>query len=56
MSMVKNGRGQSGDETLKLTVFEEWTDGIDKLIFCMLIHDHKNQKLIKRFLGVYGQK
>ena len=23
MSMVKNGRGQSGDETLKLTVFEE---------------------------------
>ena len=41
MSMVKNGYGQSGDGTQKLTVFEEWTDGIDKLIFCMLC-DHKN--------------
>ena len=25
--MVENGNGQSGDETLKLTVSEEWTDG-----------------------------
>ena len=33
MNMVKNGYGQSGDGTLKLTVFEEWTDGIDKLDF-----------------------
>ena len=40
--MVKNGYGQSGDATLELTVFEEWTDEIDKLMFCMLIHDHKN--------------
>ena len=40
--MVKSGYSHSGDGTLKLTVFEEWTDGIDKLIFCMLIHDHKN--------------
>ena len=31
--MAKNGYGQSGDGTLKLTVFEEWTDGIDKLDF-----------------------
>ena len=30
---------QSGDGTLKLTVFEEWTDGIYELIFCLLIHD-----------------
>ena len=40
--MVKSGYSHSGDGTLKLTGFEEWTDGIDKLIFCMLIHDHKN--------------
>ena len=38
--MVKGGYSQSVDGTLKL--IEEWTDGIDKLIFCMLIHDHKN--------------
>ena len=40
--MVKNACGQSGDGTLKLTVFGEWTDRIDKLIFCMLIHYHKS--------------
>ena len=27
--MVKNGCGQSGCGTLKLTVFQEWTDGIN---------------------------
>ena len=27
--MVKNGCGQSGDRTLKLTVSEKWTDGIN---------------------------
>ena len=43
MNMVKNGCGHSGDGTLKLTVFEELADGIDNLIFCMLMHDHKNQ-------------
>ena len=42
MSMAKNGCDQSGDGTLKLTVFEEWADGVDKLMFYMLIHDHKN--------------
>ena len=56
MSMVKNGYGQSGDGTLKLTVFEEWADRKDKQVFCMLIHDHKNKKLVKYFLGVDGQK
>ena len=28
-SMVKNGCGQSGDGTLKLTVYEEWINGIN---------------------------
>ena len=28
VGLVKNGCGQSGDGTLKLTVSEEWTDGI----------------------------
>ena len=32
ISMIKNGYGQSGEGTLKLTAFEEWADGIDKLI------------------------
>ena len=49
-SMVKNGCSQFGDGTLKLTVSEEWVDGIHKLI-CMLIHDHRNWKLIKKFFG-----
>ena len=52
MSMVKNGYGHSGDGTLKLTVFGEWTDGKDKQVFYMLIHDHRNKKLVKHFLGV----
>ena len=34
--------GQSVDGTLKLTVSKEWTVGIYKLIFYMLIYDHKN--------------
>ena len=29
VSMVKNGCGQSRDRTLKLTVFEEWSDGVN---------------------------
>ena len=29
VSMIKNGCGQSGDRALKLTVSEEWTDGIN---------------------------
>ena len=29
VGMVKNGCGQSCDGTLKLTVSEEWTDGIN---------------------------
>ena len=41
MSMIKNGYGQSGDGTLKLTLFEEWADGIGKMIFWMLIRVQK---------------
>ena len=33
-SMVKNGCGQSGDGTLKLTVSEEWTDRINWFFAC----------------------
>ena len=44
---VKNGCGQSGDETLKLTLSEN--EQMEELVFYMLIH--KNQKLIKRFFG-----
>ena len=29
VSMIKNGCGQSGERTPKLTVSEEWTDGIN---------------------------
>ena len=32
------------DGTLKLSVSEEWTNGIYKQIFCMLIHDHQTLK------------
>ena len=27
--MIKNGRGQSGHRTLKLTVSQKWTDGVN---------------------------
>ena len=32
--MVKNGCSQFGDGALKLTVFEEWTDGINWFCAC----------------------
>ena len=34
VGMVKNGCGQSGDGSLKLTVSEEWTDGINWFVLC----------------------
>ena len=34
VSMLKNGCIQSGDETLKLTVFDEWTDVINWILAC----------------------
>ena len=32
--LVKNGCGQSGDEALKLTLFEEWANGINWFYAC----------------------
>ena len=40
MGVVKNGWGKSGDASLKLTVSEEWIDGIT--YFNMFIQIHKN--------------
>ena len=72
VNTVKNGCGQSGDGTLKLTLSEEWTDG--RNYFCMLVqickvlifaNRYQNAKislfhlfilLIKIFLGWHGQK
>ena len=34
VSLVKNGCGQCGDGTQKLTVSEEWTDGINWFFAC----------------------
>ena len=34
VSMVKNGCDQSGDRTVKMTVSEEWIDGIDWFFAC----------------------
>ena len=43
-------------DSLKFSVFEEWQMEYINKFFCMLIHDHKNSKLIKIFLGEHGQK
>ena len=34
MCMAKNGCGQSGHRTLKLTVFQEWIDGMNWFFTC----------------------
>ena len=49
VNMVKNRFEQSGEGTLKFTVSEEWTDGMYKLIFYMLIHDHQKLKADQKF-------
>ena len=51
VSLVKNGFGQLGDGTLKLTVSEECQDEIYKLIFCMLILDHQKLKADQKYFG-----
>ena len=54
MVMVKNGHGQSGHRTLKLTVSQEWIDEITNFL-----HDGANSgklKLISMILGGLGQK
>ena len=50
--MVKNGCGQSGDGTLKLTVSEEWTNGITD--FSNFDTDSQNLKANQNFLRGHG--
>ena len=47
--MVKNGCGQSCDRTLKLAVFEEWTDGI--IDFLHVDTDSQKLKADQKFIG-----
>ena len=49
VNMFKNRFEQSGEGTLKFTVSEEWTDGMYKLIFYMLMHDHQKLKADQKF-------
>ena len=50
VGMVKNGYGQSGDGTLKLTVSEEWTDRINW--FLLVDKDSKKLKVDQIFFWV----
>ena len=52
--MIKNGCGQSGHGTLKLTISN--MNGWNKLIFCMLVEIQESLKLIQLFLGGRGSK
>ena len=54
--MVKNGCGQSGYGTLNLTVFEEWTDGIHKLIFLHVGTWSQKLKADEKSFGLHSQK
>ena len=45
--MIKNGCGQSGHGTLKLTMSN--MNGWNKLIFCMLVEIQESLKLINYF-------
>ena len=53
VGMVKNGCGQSGDGTVKLTVSKEWTDGINHFIYWYWFRKIKSWS---KFLVVNGQK
>ena len=52
--MVKNGCGQSGDGSPKLTVSKEWTDGIIRFLY--IDTDSQKLKVDEKFLVVHGQK
>ena len=54
VGMVKNVCGQSGHETLKLTV-QNWTEEIT-WFFCMLVQIQEGRKLIQSFLSVPCQR
>ena len=53
--MVKNVYGKSVHETLKLTVSEEWTDGINWFFACWYRFT-KTKSWSKYFWGRHGQK
>ena len=55
VSMVKNVFGQSGDGTLKLTLSEEWTDGIN-CFFLLVDTDSQKLKVDQNFWCGHGQK
>ena len=54
VGMVRNGCGQSGDGTLKLTVSEEWTDGITDFLY--VYTDLQKLKADQNVLGGHSQK
>ena len=54
VGMVKNGCGQSGHRTLKLTVSQEWIDGLNWFFACWC--KFKKLKVISMILGGRGQK
>ena len=47
--MVKNGCDQSCNETLKLTVSEEWTDGIN-----WFMHVDTDSQKLKAYQKIFG--
>ena len=53
--MLKNGCGQPGHGTLKLTVSQNWTDKTT-WFFCMLVQMQEGWKLIQSFLSVPCQR
>ena len=53
--MLKNGCGQPGHGTLKLTVSQNWTDKTT-WFFCMLVQMQEGWKLIQSFLNGPCQK
>ena len=52
VGIVKNGSGQSGDRTLKLTVSKEWTIGITD--FLHVGTDSQKLKADRNFSGEHG--
>ena len=56
VSMVRNGCGQFGHGTLKLTVSKPRMNGWNELIFCMLVQIQVSWKLFQWFFGDHVQK
>ena len=54
IGMVRNGCGQSGDGTLKLTVSEEWADRITDFLY--VYTDLQKLKADQNVLGGHSQK